>query len=434
MTSLELLDPRLRSPAAHTSSQVGGHAQEDDESEWEYEYSTTETETFYVTLDLSKADFKAQEQVKSNTFPSRGSWQTHKASELFLNRRKAADRASRISPTSSPGSSDAEREDDNEGAEAPRDGEGEGEGGDADADADAPDADAEVDDDATSHERVQILDLHSPNPLISYKGRVFSGHWSENITTELLLARHDEKNPLLPVLRDLGHGVDLLAASATRINVTEKILKPRVSDRERGRASASLPATVIPPVDPKASQERIDQRNFLADLIALKRRKGETDDVTVVARSMQGRRGKTKKAKGVQIHRRGRWTHADGRLRAVRGGRRRGAGRRGKWTLFSLEEQPVQDKDKDMADGDASSVHSAGDGGESGISTPTPSRWDDLEEGLGGGSSPVRMGELVEVDMDDDEDGDEDEEDDNQDYDEDEEDDQDEMDVDDDED
>ncbi|KAF2963757.1 hypothetical protein GQX73_g9813 [Xylaria multiplex] len=409
MTSLDLLDPRLRSPKAASSlSQTGGHGEEDDESEWEYEYSSTETETFYVTLDLSKADFRSQEQVKNNPFPSRGSWQTYKASELFLNRRKAADRAAHNSAASSAASSDAERdeEDQPEVSRENRDkqpsvAENDDGGGDGD------------DEDGNNQERVQILELHSENPIISYKGRVFSGQWP------------------LPILRHLDDGVDLLAASSARINVTEQKFQPKASERERQRASAHLPQTIIPPVDPKASQERIDQRNFLADLIALKRRKGETDDVTVVARSMQGKLAKTK-AKGK--HRRGRWANSD-KLRPVRGleegssrrgGRRKGSGRaRGKWALFPLEESA-----KDAASVASSAMDSPADG-ESGISTPTPSRWDDLDE-EGQGHSPAPMKELIEVDMDDEQDEDDAEYDDNNDYEEDDEDE--EMDVDEDED
>ncbi|KAI0535329.1 hypothetical protein GGR58DRAFT_479409 [Xylaria digitata] len=426
MASIDLLDPRLRSPKAASSlSQTGGHGEEEYESEWEYEYSSTETETFYVTLDLSKADFRAQEQVKNNLFPSRGSWQTYKASELFLNRRKAANRASHNSAASSAASSDAERDEEDQ-PEVSR------ENRDKRPSIAQNDDDDGDDEDDTTHERVQILELHSENPIISYKGRVFSGQWCENTTTELLLTRHDKDRPL-PILRHLDGGVDLLAASSARINVTEQKFQPKASERERQRASAHLPQTIIPPVDPKASQERIDQRNFLADLIALKRRKGETDDVTVVARSMQGKLAKTK-TKGK--HRRGRWANSD-KLRPVRGleerssrrgGRRKGSGRaRGKWALFPLEESA-----KDAASVASSVMDSPADG-ESGISTPTPSRWDDLDE-EGQGNSPARMKELIEVDMDDEQDEDDAEYDDNNDYEEDEEDDQEEMDVDEDED
>ncbi|KAI0855248.1 hypothetical protein F4860DRAFT_520052 [Xylaria cubensis] len=413
MASPNLLDPRLRSPktTASAPSQARGRVdEEENESEWEYEYSTTETETFYVTLDLSKADFKAQDQVKSNDFPSRGRWQLQRATAY----RHTTDRASHNSAASSAGSSDAERDDEDQ-PNITRDDRGKR----------LPSA---QDDNSANPEKVQILELHSENPIISYKGRVFAGQWCENTTTELLMTRSDEENPL-PVLRHLGNGVDLLAASSARINVTEQKFKPKVSDRERQRASAHLPQTIIPPVDLKASQERIDQRNFLADLIALKRRKGEADDVTVIARSMQGKRAQTK-VKGVRTHRRGRWAHPN-KLQAVRGleerprrgGRRRGSGRaRGKWALFPLEE-PAQDP----ASVASSRVASPADG-ESSISTPTPFRWDDLEEGQDDSLAPMEG--IIEAGEDDEQDEDDGEDDDNNEYDEDEEDDQVEMDED----
>ncbi|KAI0972321.1 hypothetical protein F4678DRAFT_57830 [Xylaria arbuscula] len=415
MTSPDLLDPRLRSPksANLASSQTKGHLQEDDESEWEYEYSTTETETFYVTLDLSKADFKAQEQNKSKLFPSRGSWQTLKASELFLNRRLAIEKAQRNSGASSAASSDAERDDEDQ---TDLIGEGRGKRG---SDDQQVNGEGEEEDSA-SHERVQILELHSDNPIISYKGRVFSGQWCENTTTEFLLTRHDEENDV-PVLKHLDDGVDLLAASACRINVKEQQFKPKDSDSENQRASAQIPATIIPPVDPKATQERIDQRNFLANLIALKKRKGETDDVTILARSMQGRNpNKVKRPKGPRTLRRGRLTAVRGS--EGRGGNRKGSGRpRGKWALF-----PLGERTRDPMSGSSSRMGSPADGDF--VSTPTPYRWDEL--GAGQGSSPVRMGDLIEVDPEDEQDEDEGDDDDNNDIDEDEEDDQDEMDED----
>ncbi|KAI1308264.1 hypothetical protein F5Y03DRAFT_95855 [Xylaria venustula] len=406
MTSPDLLDPRLRSPKSTNlaSSPTKGYLQEDDESEWEYEYSTTETETFYVTLDLSKADFKAQEQKNNKLFPSRGSWQNLKASELFLNRRLAIEKAQRNSGGSSAASSDAERDDDDQDKQDSNAHRVNGEGN---------------EEDGASHERVQILELHSNNPIISYKGRVFSGQWCENTTTEFLLTRHDEENDL-PVLKHLDDGVDLLAASACRINVKEQRFKPKDSDSGNQRASAHIPATIIPPVDPKATRERIDQRNFLANLIALKRRKGETDDVTILARSMQGRNPhKVKRPKGPRTLRRGRLTAVRGS--EGRGGSRKGSGRpRGKWALF-----PLGERSRESMSGASSRMGSPADGEV--VSTPTPYRWDQL--GAGQGSSPVRMGDLIEVDPEDEQDEEEAEaeDDDNNDIDEDEEDDPDEM-------
>lgn len=373
---------------------------------------TNTHQTFYITLDLSKADFKAQERVKSNDFPSRGRWRLQRVSKLGT----ATDQPLHNSAASSAASSDAERDDEDLPGISPK--------------IQEERHSSTQDDDDANTEKVQILELHSENPIISYKGRVFSGQWCENTTTELLMTRSDEENPL-PVLRHLGDGVDLLAASSSRITVTEQKFKPKTSERERQRASAHLPQTVIPPVDLKASQERIDQRNFLADLIALKRRKGETDDVTVIARSMQGQRAKAA-VKGARTHRRGRWALPE-KLHAVRtleegprrGGRRRGSGRgrgRGKWALFPLEEAA-----QDATSVASSRLNSPADG-ESTISTPTPFHWDELEEGQD--DLVVPMEGLIEADMDNELDEDDVEDDDNNEFDEDEEDDQGEMDED----
>jgi len=379
-------------------------------------------QTFYVTLDLSKADFKAQDQIKSQ-FPN-----SQNQSEL-LDESKVAEQGSQKGAPTSAGGSDADRDEEDQPStlrkgNPKRPPNGRDEDNDGDDDDDDGDGDGNGDRNAPSRETVQILDLHTENPIISYKGRVFSGQWCENTTTELLMTRHDSERPL-PSLRRLDDNkVDLLAASSARINVTEQKIKPKI-DRTQSRASAHLPQTVIPPVDLKASQERIDQRNFLADLIALKRRKGETDDVTIIARSMQGK-GKGKdtglnaKAKGVRTHRRGRWATTS-QLHAVRegveerprrAGRKRAAGR-GKWALFSLEDM------RDYSVSIASSVaDSPAEGGESTISTPTPFQWDELGDERDG--SPADAREAMEVEGEDEQGEDELDYDDNEEMDEDE--------------
>ncbi|KAI0389539.1 hypothetical protein F5Y17DRAFT_120852 [Xylariaceae sp. FL0594] len=410
---------------------------DDDESEWEYEYSTTETETFYVTLDLSKEDFKGPQDQAKGTFLH---YQNH--NELLDQQSKADGEQGQgfnKDAASSAGGSDAERDEDNhrrrvrfqeenpnkrspkgrnEDEEDEEDDEDEEENGDKEGEGDA---DGDGDAKKARPERVQILDLHTENPIISYKGRVFSGQWCENATTELLMTRHDddEEEPSpLPAIRRLANGkVDLLAASSARITVKELKVKPKL-DRTQSRASAHLPATVIPPVDPKATQERIDQRNFLADLIALKRRKGETDDVTVIARSMQGKaRVQNARGKGVRTHRRGRWVTtnqlqavtepAEGGVRPRRAGRKKGSGR-GKWGLFSMEEMRGVSTAHASAPSVAGSTGAAEVEAGSGISTPTPFQWGEAEGELGRDSSPVEAGEGMDIDGEDeqeDEDG-----------------------------
>ncbi|KAI0015140.1 hypothetical protein F4780DRAFT_114160 [Xylariomycetidae sp. FL0641] len=286
------VDPANRNPTT-----------EDDDSEWEYEYSKTETETFYVTLDLSKAEW-AHDNNEAND--GHGSRHAHKRAERFLNRRKGESSSSSSSSSSSdPGDPDADGEDGSDSQQrASRKRKRKGS-----KDKAAKDGDEDS-------ERVQILDLHTRTPLISYKGHVYSGAWSENVTTELLLMKHDDHGePPLPVVRSLGKGVDLLAASSARITVREQEIHEKEAKQQRVRYPVPEPPRPVahaetihdfanatgekepekPPANPYynddwvpipyfgAKRERQSQGKFLADLIAAKKERGEQDDVTVIA-------------------------------------------------------------------------------------------------------------------------------------------------------
>ena len=143
---------------------------------------------------------------------------------------------------------------------------------------------------------IQILDLHSDEPLVSYRNHIFRGTWCENIGTEMIFTPHDESAPL-PALRHLGHGIDLLAASAARVNFREATL---ISKEEADAAGAGSDAGQDAEKDEEELPERYKrnggiyihvggdksgqrqpQAHFLEDFIALKRSRGEMDDVTV---------------------------------------------------------------------------------------------------------------------------------------------------------
>ncbi|KAI0143073.1 hypothetical protein GGR57DRAFT_508276 [Xylariaceae sp. FL1272] len=365
---------------------------QDDNSEWEYEYSTTETETFYVTLDLSKEDFRAQYGKSRLPFASRGSWPVHRAMEGFVNRRDGA------RPGTSSSNSDVEPEPEPEP-------EGEDENSNDERDATTPpDRDPTLST-TTNRDRVQILDLHTTEPMISYKGRIFTGQWYTNTTTELLLTQHDPHIPL-PCLRHLPDSVDLLAASSARINVVEKKLKRSSQERKRALASMRTSAMVLPPVDKNATEERIDQRNFLANLMAIKKRKGETDEVTVIARSMQqaNKRSRYLKPRGPRggrmlashVYRRIRDEEGIPTQGRGRAGRKKGRRARGK-LAWNLESVPLGRHQREDGQGEG---EEEGDEGEM-LSMPTPAHWGDLEE-VGGDGKTTRHGSGGE-----DEDGDE---------------------------
>ncbi|KAK2681154.1 Transcription factor TFIIIC, triple barrel domain [Fusarium oxysporum f. sp. vasinfectum] len=188
----------------------------DEQEEWEYEYSTTETETYYLTVDLSFPEFK--------------------------------DRQPR----------------------APHHSRGGGE----------PEDDTRDDVDKTrgENENIQILELHSEKPVISYKGRTFEGSWAEVIGTEAIFATRDSDRPL-PALRHLDGNIDFLGACASRIATKETVVKPKII-REDPLAAIREEWNIRIPVGKDRSGERAEQTRFLENLMAIKKRNKEKDQVT----------------------------------------------------------------------------------------------------------------------------------------------------------
>lgn len=234
-----------------------------------------------MTLDLSKTDFISKQQ--KTVMNGRGGLK-EKSHDDMLAIRFSEDRAKF--------SQDPAADDDEENAAEAGDGEFADQGDDPDA-----------------TEEVQILELHSANPVISYRGRTYEGQWSENVGTELLLTQHNDAAPL-PAVRQLEGDVDLLAVSSARIMTSEKVLQPtnektmrrqrkimfdeddyEISDSENNQE------LLVPRPEPGASRERVEQGNFLANFIKLKKKMGETDEVTVVAKTQDNkcRRKSTKR-------------------------------------------------------------------------------------------------------------------------------------------
>lgn len=141
---------------------------------------------------------------------------------------------------------------------------------------------------------IQVLDLHSDNPIVSYKGRIFSGSWASNIGTELIFGAHDEvADRGLPYLRGLSGDVDLMAASSARILTTPADLKPKhpvvkttvqrkpVNDHYKKLRKES---GVVIPVAFDKHGFRKPQARFLENLMAIKRKRGETDEATTMTK------------------------------------------------------------------------------------------------------------------------------------------------------
>ncbi|KAL2130948.1 hypothetical protein VTI74DRAFT_5731 [Chaetomium olivicolor] len=263
----------------------------DDEDGWEYEYSSTETETYYLTLDLSVRDFleRRTDDVVHNTRTGYRVWYNPlfnapepRASNTDLLDEKDADDGEPpereevdLDTTGMPPTQPLPPIDPLLERTAEKVGHLDKEQGDKPA------------------EQIQILELHSKEPIVSYRNHVFRGSWCENIGTEMIFTPHDDNTPL-PALRHLNQNIDLIAASATRINFQEATLTPK--ERNTGPGNLFLGVAYCEEDIPERykrnggiyvhiggdkSGQRQPQAHFLEDLIELKRKRGETDEVTV---------------------------------------------------------------------------------------------------------------------------------------------------------
>ncbi|KAL2204212.1 hypothetical protein CC79DRAFT_1324984 [Sarocladium strictum] len=355
-------------PRALQVDEVLEQITKDDQEEWEYEYSSTETEIFYLTVDLSHPDFKGKQEKITNY--SRGGY--YKAKPVA---NIGIDDAAKSSAAQTAQEHDDEHENDDadmgddedhgrqQSAIRRRD---KGKG----VDRGSPvrlQEEVEAEDNGGALEDIQILDLHSHHPIISYRGRFFEGDWSEMIGTELIFEQRDQhgndpSNPPLPALRNLADGIDLLAASSSKILTREKILKPLVKaeDTERKKALDAVKKEWnirIPLTKKEKEGQKGAQARFLENLMALKKKKGETDDVTIYARPAgeQIRGNPAKKSR------------AESQAKEKRATRRRMRNSGPRWNRSGIGLLAGRRADADNNAGEGES-----------LSTPTPLRWGDL--------------------------------------------------------
>ncbi|KAJ5590062.1 hypothetical protein N7450_004034 [Penicillium hetheringtonii] len=217
--------------------EIDSHSTSD--SEYEYEYHPTETETFYLNLDLT-----------SHQGPIRPP------------RRRQEDKPK-----------ESYRNDDSNNP----------------IDAFTPLDSAE---DSHTRERIQILGLHTCNPIISYHNQIFSCSWSDQIGTELIFAHPEtdpDMDPSRPTPLHAGPAFELLAANSVKIlgrkaNLTSNNGQQGDALQNGSGAGAGFgsagPSSIPGRPGPGLSQ----QAQFIQKLQALKERKGETDTVRTVYR------------------------------------------------------------------------------------------------------------------------------------------------------
>ena len=172
-----------------------------------------------------------------------------------------------------------------------------------------------------AHNRIQILDLHTQNPLISYHDRIYSCTWASTIGTDIFLASPEslsaasiDREPLTPIYT--LPNVSIIGTSCINLTARPVTITPR-NDSSQPQSTNIAPSTHLQPVpispnddppqplkitsppsasgvpiqdqplkiplSPGAANTRRAQASFLESLSAIKASKGETDQVTVHA-------------------------------------------------------------------------------------------------------------------------------------------------------
>lgn len=149
--------------------------------------------------------------------------------------------------------------------------------------------------DASVPNRIQILDLHTSNPLISYQSQLYTCAWTTTIGTDMILSPTTQgPSPLLFTTR---HKLLARPASLTPhvgapssssppslpppLNPPDACLTPHdLIDQPPSSTTTNTKPAIIP-LDTRSSLARQRQTAFLERLMAAKVARGETDQVTV---------------------------------------------------------------------------------------------------------------------------------------------------------
>lgn len=148
-----------------------------------------------------------------------------------------------------------------------------------------------------SSERIQVLGLHTRNPIISYHNQIFSCSWADQIGTELVFSR-PETDPDTDVPEPLQQGpaFDLLAANSVKLlgrraNITSSSGPELVQDQGI-EPSTNVPSETLPTSQvagstgvPRRVVPQTYQGQFIQRLQEVKVAKGETDTVRTVMSS-----------------------------------------------------------------------------------------------------------------------------------------------------
>jgi hypothetical protein len=148
---------------------------------------------------------------------------------------------------------------------------------------------------------IQILELQSFNPVISYQNEIYSCTWSDMIGTNMFFSERDEEPEADPLLSTEEY--DLLGTSRIKLigrkaKLTDKPgrkgayrntaneLQDESMDLTSGKSLGALRSS-----NPVVNRELKKQAKFLEKLMDAKRAKGQTDNVRTVYKPSRAPRG-----------------------------------------------------------------------------------------------------------------------------------------------
>lgn len=229
-----------------------------EEDDWEYEYDPNDTEDLYFTLDLTT---HVPDALVTKAAPAHGSHEVNGSAGRPSSREE-------------------------------NDGEDDGE-------------EESVTEDDVPVGNVQIIDLHTTNPLVKFGDEIFSCYWSTDLGTQVHIAQAGE----ITKPRRAGTVLDIVGTSQTRLIGKPISLKPRddvetAEPQEEDRQTTNLidirgdsesqtddpsqystpqPGQGIEiPRDMCTNRDEREQATFLERLSAAKLKKGEQDAVPIL--------------------------------------------------------------------------------------------------------------------------------------------------------
>ena len=222
-----------------------------EEDEWEYEYDENETEDFYMTLDLSNAASaskprKADVSSLTQTIADAARQTRHSTGDLHSGGDNSASTPAHSNPDLAK---------------------------------------------SNGINAIQILDLHTHNPLIYYQGQLLSCRWSSTIGSDLLFTDAPPDRESYPEPLRALPSFDLLGISSTKLIATITQLRPRYSSSSTQEQKAAPEPTQANTIDDDpletdtvnippshdALKAQKNQLNFLSRLNAAKEKRGEKD-------------------------------------------------------------------------------------------------------------------------------------------------------------